>query len=431
MTTNIDALDTSRPQSGTFLAGRRRDFVAIGAGYSLLAAGLTSTAALASLRKTVPMSETVTSLHGSFFGWGLIGLVFAASALRRINRSTLFLIGVAMIGCGAPLFAIATRPLMSLGGAALFGFGSAALVVTMPAIVAQRFPHNRSVVFAQLNAVPVVTGMSLPLSLLLVDRMHWSWRIPVFVASPLIAIFTIVVSLPLIRRGAFDSVSEELVHVTVRELLAARNVRTRFILQVVTISMEFGFGSWVVVYLRDEGRLSAGSAPIGAVAWGVGMLVIRLATPRLLPILGNKLEVVGFACFALSATLLTLTRQPIVLIACIVGAGLSIGGVYALGVDRIYRNAHAAGFHDDDGISTLAALASGLAITIGPLSIGTFADAFTLRQAMGVPIVVGLVCALLAMAKWRGEAGLLGTHDLPPATGPGAGPAKTPALDQR
>jgi MFS family permease len=205
--------------------------------------------------------------------------------------------------------------------------------------------------------------------------------------------------------------------------LSARDIRTRFILQVVTISLEFGFGSWVVVYLRDEGRLSAGMAPIGAVAWGVGMLAIRLATPRLLPILGNKLEVLAFSCFAASATLLTLTRQPILLIICIVSAGVSIGGIYALGVDRIYRTAHAAGFHDDDGISTLAALASGLAITIGPLTIGTLADAFTLRQAMAAPIIGGIVCAFLAMTKWRGEAGLLGTHDLPPA--------KTQKLHQR
>jgi MFS family permease len=395
-------------------AHRTRDFAAIGAGYSLLAAGLTSTTALASLRKTVPMSETVTSLHGSFFGWGLIGLVLAASLLRRVKRSTIFLTGVVMIGCGAPLFALATRPLISLTGAALFGFGSAGLVLTMPAIVAQRFPTNRSVVFAQLNAVPVVVGMSLPLSLLIFDRMNWSWRIPVLIASPTIALLTLVISLPLIRIGAFDSVTDDTEHLSTKQLLADHHVRTRFILQVVTIGLEFGFGSWLVVYLRDVGNLSAGMAPIGAVAWGVGMLFVRVSTPKIQPVLGHKLEALAFTFFAAAAVVLTLTRTPLVLILAIVAAGISIGGLYALGVDRIYRTAHAAGFHDDDAISTLAALASGLAITVGPLAIGTLADIFTLRQAMIAPAIGGIVCALLAIRKWRGEAGLLGTQALPP-----------------
>ena len=59
-------------------------------------------------------------------------------------------------------------------------------------------------------------------------------------------------------------------------------------------------------------------------------------------------------------------------------------------------------------LSSLAAVASGLAITAGPLLVGLAGDAFGLRNAMWlIPLGAGIGAAL-SLVRWGGEAGLLG-----------------------
>lgn len=407
----------------------RRLLVGLAAAYSVLASALTSSAALASLRKTVPMSDTVTSLHTSFFGWGLIALCATPAITARVSRSRLFLLGVLMTSTGAIPFALATNVAMSLGGTALIGFGAALLVMVIPAIVAQHFPANRAVVFARLNAVPVLSGLSLPAVLVAFDRAGWSWRIPVLVAAPVAGLVCLWVALPLIRSGRLDPAGHPgesiqpgateaapVQRPNAQQLLRSKAIRSRFILQVIAVALEFGFGSWVVVYLRDEGGLSAGSAPIGAVAWGVGLLSVRVATAKLQAAFGHHLEAVSFAVFAAALVAMSLVSQPGAMLVCVVFAAASVGHVYSLGVDRLYVTAEHAGFHDHDAVSALAALASGLAIVTGPLVIGVLADALDLRRAMLAPALGGAVCTVLALRRWGHEAGQLGRIVHHPAT---------------
>ncbi len=191
-------------------------------------------------------------------------------------------------------------------------------------------------------------------------------------------------------------------------LLRAPAVRSRFILQVLAVALEFGFGSWVVVYLREEGGLSAGSAPIGAVAWGVGLLSVRVATGKLQTTFGQHLEAVSFAVFAAALVAMSLFSQPFAMLVCVVFAAAAVGHVYSLGVDRLYVTAERAGFHDHDSVSALAALASGVAIVTGPLIIGVLADTFDLRRAMLAPALGGALCTILALRRWGHEAGQLG-----------------------
>ena len=390
----------------------------LGLAYSALAAGLTANAALASLRKSVPMSETVTSLHGSFFGWGVLTLCLAPVLTRRFARSQVFVAGLIATGLGAIPFALATNVWMSLGGSALTGFGCAALLLTIPAVVAQGFPLNRATMFSRLNAIPVTVGLSLPAALVLFDQLGWSWRIPIFVAAPLFAALSVLVARPLIASGHVDPVPG--VHapepVSVITLLRQRQVRSRFILQVLSVALEFGFGTWVVVYLRDIGGFSTGTAPIGAMAWGVGMLTVRLLTPQVQRLMGPKLETLSFAGFAAAIGVLVNVSHGIAMVLAIVLVAASVGHVYSLGVDRLYVTAADAGFHDHDSVSILAAFASGLAIVLGPLTIGILADATDLRRAMFAPIIGAMVCSTLAVRRWRGEAGQLGRIVTPTPT---------------
>jgi predicted MFS family arabinose efflux permease len=380
-------------------------------GYCALAAGLTSTVAIADLRETVPMSDTVTALHNSFFGWSLIAL--SVLPLTRWSRSTMMKIGALLIAIGATLFGSATHISMSLSGSLLYGLGAAAMVKTLPAIVADRFPETRTSMFAKLNAVPVAIGMAMPLLVTTASGANLSWRIPVLTLGPVIGIVCFgVLALhgsalnPTPSRPFTDAPIAE-PRIGIIGLLRYRTVRARFILQTANVAVEFGVGSWTVVFLRDIGGASTGMAPIAAFAWGLGMLVGRLLTPRFRR-LGARLEATTYAAVTISIVLFATSSHPWIIVATTALIAFFIAPVYALGIDRLFATSHQSQVFDDDSVGALGALASGIGITIAPTLVGAISDAAGLRWALLVPAAGAALYTAAALLRWRHEAGRLG-----------------------
>jgi predicted MFS family arabinose efflux permease len=382
---------------------------ALALAYCLLAAGLTSTAALADLRREVPMSDTITSFHSSFFGWMLLAFSLIGALTHQLKRSTLFIAGQLAIAVGAVLFGAATVPAMSLIGALLFGGGAAALVTTIPTIVAQRFSHNRGEVFTRLNAAPGLAGMGLPLVMMLVAALQWSWRLPILLVTPLLALPALFGSIKLARAGHLDPQERpQNKRTSPLALLRIAPVRARFIMQVLCVGAEFAIGSWIVVLLSEEGGVSAGRAPIAASAWGLAMFVGRMLTPQLTRLLGGRMELVVLSAFTLTAVALTAARNPVMIVLAVLAVSLSLAPIYTLGVDRLFATAHAAGFTGDRTISALGSAASGIGIIVAPTIVGFVSDRSTLRSALLLPAFMTLCCVWLTVVRWQGEAGQLG-----------------------
>ena len=255
---------------------RRRILASFGVAYVLLACGLSVNAALPELRRSIPMSDTVTSLHGSFFGWGLlIGGLFGSRAISRLGRLNVLVGASVALGVGAVLFGTAHVVAQSLVGGACIGLGGAALVITIPGLVADVFGPERNVIFTKLNIAPGLGGLSFPLLLALSPGAGVSWRIPtaalpvallvvmgVFV-GPLLRTRGAVRTFPAGRRGAESAPTTSR---DVLVLLRHRAVRHRFALQVLTVAAEFSAGSWLVVFLRENGGFSRAMAPVGGAA---------------------------------------------------------------------------------------------------------------------------------------------------------------------
>lgn len=89
-------------------------------------------------------------------------------------------------------------------------------------------------------------------------------------------------------------------------------------------------------------------------------------------------------------------------------ASFSFGPLYTLGVERLFVNAEASGSEDSTAVSSLAAVASGLAITIGPFVVGVVADLIGLRAGLLFGPAAAGVALVLCGLRWGGEAGLIG-----------------------
>ncbi len=411
--------------------------------YVLLACSLSVSSALPEVRRTIAMSDVVTSLHSSFFGWSLIiGGLFSARLFRRLGHGRVLAIATIAMTGGAVTFGVGHRVWTTLTGAAAFGAGAAAVVITIPAVVAVEFGERRNEVFTRLNAAPVFGGAMFTLSLA-VAASHNLWRVPVIVVPVAVGFVTAVVGFRLrgsnigaalqpsaLQKGAVQtsaisavrpislpSVTDE--HNT--ELNSENNtehnigqntehniepatvaktghsplgllrhnidLRNRWLKLVVSITAEFGFGAWMVTFVREHGGFSSGQAPLVGVMWGGGMIISRTTTPRLVHALGRHVETTLFTLMAVGVAATILTPSVAGRLLSVGLTGFAVGPLYPLGIERLFIHSHG---EDLTAVSSAGALASGVGATFGPLIVGFFSDHFGLPAAMWIPAALAL-----------------------------------------
>ena len=389
---------------------RRQLLVLLSVSYALLACGLSVTVALPELRRSVPMSDTVTSLHGSFFGWALLLLgLFGSRMVVRFGNLRLLLSGTGAVGVGALLFGSAHVVTQSLSGGALIGLGGAAVVTAIPGLVADTFGDERNAIFTRLNVAPAFGGLSFPLLISAAPSLGTTWRVPTAALPALLLAVVVVLSVPELRRTRERGVVPRTTSGRdVLVLLRLDGVRRRFALQVLEVGVEFSFASWLVVFLREQGGFSKAAAPIGGAAWAVGMMTSRALTPRLIGAFRNRLEASCLTGGIICALCVLAIPVPALRLLAVALTSFSFGPMYTLGVERMFVNAEQEGVVDTVAVSSLAAVASGVAITLGPFAVGVVADRIGLTSALLLVPGMAVVALALCVVRWGNEAGRSG-----------------------
>jgi fucose permease len=166
--------------------------------------------------------------------------------------------------------------------------------------------------------------------------------------------------------------------VRVLPLFRRRAVWSPWLHIVLAVMVEFPVGIWAVVYLKEVGGASSGSAAALAAIWGLGMFVGRMNLPAIVRRFGDRSRSIAFGWCAVGATLMWIGPGlwPRVLGLAVVAVGA--GPLYPLAVERLYERQGA----DTVSLGFVTALASGAAVTVGPLLLGVLADAVGLRNAL-------------------------------------------------
>ncbi len=363
-------------------------------------------AALPEVRRTIRMSDTVTSLHGSFFGWGLVlASLFGSGLILRLGRQRTMIAAVVAMGLGAGTFATGTTVIQTLIGAAFAGLGASALVIVVPGLVADAFGHRRTEVFNKVNVAPGLAGFSFPLAVAGAPLIGLNWRWPSACIPLLFLVAIAIVCRPLlgVRTGVAPLATARARDV-LRPLRRNPYVRKRFLLQVLQVMLEYSLVVWQVTYLREHVGFTRSLAPLGAAAGAFGIVTSRTLVPRLIASFGRQLESICFATFGVASLTLLFTQNRVVAIGAIAFAAFAIGPTYTLTVERMFLRSSSPTLIT----SSLSAVASGVAISIGPLLVGTLSDRFGLRTAL-FSLPLGAVFGLyLCFTRWGHEAGSLG-----------------------
>jgi predicted MFS family arabinose efflux permease len=355
-------------------------------GYALLVGGLSIGVVLGELRQQFHLSGVIAALHGSTFGFASLAAgVWGVPVVDRLGRRTSLLFSAVAITSGIALFCLGPAWPVTLAGTALAGLGGALLVMVMPALISDHHGEHRAAAFAAVNGAPGLAGVMFSLIVGAALALHYSWRPPYLILTAVIVTILTVVAWPVPlpespRDGAFT-----LAH------LRDRDVFVPWLHIVNAVFSEFAVGVWAATYLKEVGHASGGLASAMAGAFGVAMFLSRLAMPTIVRYLGDATVMVSFLVLAGGALIMCFAPGLLPRVAGLTIIGFGGASLYPLTVDRLYASAE----HKIDSISlgAICILASGTAVTLGPLALGVLADQIGLRRALLIVPVAGVVGA--------------------------------------
>jgi predicted MFS family arabinose efflux permease len=353
-------------------------------GYALLVGGLSVGVVLGELRQQFDLSGVIAALHGSTFGFASLAAgIWGVRIVDRLGRRHSLLASAVAITCGITMFCLGPAWPVTLAGTALAGMGGALLVMVMPALISDHHGEHRATAFAAVNGAPGLAGVAFSLVIGAALALHWSWRPPYLILTAVIVLTLTAVAWPVAvpetaRHGDFT-----LSH------LRDRDVFVPWLHIINAVVSEFAVGVWAATYLKEVGHASGGVAAALAGVFGVMMFVSRLVMPAVVRVFGDATVAVGFVTVGVGALVMWFGPGLAPRVAGLVIVGFGGAPLYPLTVDRLYASAE----HkiDSTSLGAICILASGIAVTLGPLSMGVLSDAVGLRSALlMVPVVCGI-----------------------------------------
>jgi MFS family permease len=155
---------------------------------------------------------------------------------------------------------------------------------------------------------------------------------------------------------------------------------------------EFTVGIWAVTYLHEVGKASSGLAAVVASVFGIMMFTARLVLPTLLRWFGAATVALSFLTIGSGALIMAFAPGLPLKVLGLTIVGFGGGPLYPLTVDAFY--AKAGHRLDSVAMGAFCALASGVAVTLGPLALGVLADSVGLRWALLVVPCLALLGAI-------------------------------------
>jgi MFS family permease len=281
------------------------------------------------------------------------------------------------------LFCVGPAWPVTLFGTALSGTGAAVLVLVMPGLISDHHGPHRAIAFSAINGVAGLAALAYSLVIGAFLTAHLGWRWPYLGITAVFAVMLAAVALPVEVPNGERTAAYSLQH------LRSRDVLMPWLFLVNSTLVEFPLGVWAVTYLREAGHASSGLAPILATSFALAMSAGRMVLDRLVRWFGRHTVAICYALVVGGVLLLCFVPSLAVRTIALGICGLGSGPLYPLTVDRFY--VRIGDRLDSATLSAYCALASGTAITVGPLALGVLADAASLRWAVLVVPALALV----------------------------------------
>jgi MFS family permease len=341
------------------------------------------------LRDELDLSYSTGGLYVAAFAAGsTVAGVISARLERALGRRTLFWSAAALMGAGAIGLTAGRIAAMTVGSVLVMGVGGGLLLATGQAALADHHGELRTVALAEANVAASIAYVVLIGVLSLTAALHAGWRVALLasLAVPVLAWWSN-------RRLAIEAPPPSRV--------AQGRLPGQFWIAAAmlfcTTAAEWCITAWGATFVEDAANVSTNTAVglmagyFGGVVAGrtLGSRLARRHDPARLLTLALAVTAAGFAILWPS----TGAAQALVGLSLL---GIGLGNLFPMGMSVTVALA-----------PRRAVLASGravamtsFAVLLAPLTVGTLADATSLKAALGaVPVMLVLAASGLTLVR--------------------------------
>ncbi len=341
------------------------------------------------LREELRFSYSVGGLHVAAFAAGsAVAGAVSARLERVVGRSVLLWSAAAVMATGAALLTLAGAVPATIGSIALMGVGGGMLLATVQAGLSEHHGEQRSVALTEANVAAAASYLLLAGVLLAVGALGLGWR-----AALLLALVVPVLAWLTSRRTRIDAPATPDMAVPRGRLPGVFWVAA--VMLMCAVAAEWCVTAWGATFVQQ----ATASTPDAAVAVMAGYFVGVLAGRVLGSGLTRRYDPAALLGVALGVALLGFallwpSTGPAQAAAGLTLLGVGIGNLFPMGVSVAVglapgRSATASG---------RVVVVSAVAILLAPLTVGTLADATSLKAALVVvPVLVCLAAVALGV----------------------------------
>ncbi len=348
------------------------------------------------LRDELDLSYATGGLHVAAFAAGSMAAGVIAGRLERaLGRRRLFWTAAAVLGAGAIGLTAGRAPGLTVGSVLVMGIGGGLLLVTIQAALADHHGERRAVALAEANVAASVAYVVLIGLLSLTAALDAGWRVALL-ASLAVPLFAWWAN----RRLAFQAPAPS-------RTAQGRLPGVFWVAAVMLFCMtaaEWCITAWGATFVEDAAAVSSDTAVglmagfFGGVLAGrtLGSRLARRHDPARLLALALAGTAAGFA-------VLWPSTGPAQALLGLTLLGIGLGNLFPMGLSVTVALA--------PGRATVASgravAVTSSAVLLAPLTVGTLADATSLKAALGVvPVLLALAAAgLTLVVRARARAG--------------------------
>lgn len=334
------------------------------------------------LKDELRLTYTVSSFHFTAFAVGILLVgVGGHLVIQRIGQGPSLWLGLFGVSLGALLLLAGRHPVVTIGASFLMGLVGSLILAIVPAALSDQHGGMKAVALSEANVITSLLATSAPLLVgwFALSLGDWRWALGLMAFTPLLMfLFFRRDSSPAAASSPTEDLSQRKQPLPPIFWLFWTGI-------VLGVSAEFCMVFWSADYIEQVLGLTKADSAQAVSLFLAAMIVGRVLGSRLVQRFSTQ-AVVGVSVVVAGIGFLLFWRTENVL-AALTGlflTGLGIAGLYPL----ILSLALNASNGDTVQAGARATLASGTAILALPLLLGRLADAFGIRSAYAVVLIL-------------------------------------------
>jgi len=346
------------------------------------------------LKDELQLTYTVSSFHFTAFAVGILLVGLGGHLLiQRIGKLRSLWLGLFGMSLSALFLVVGKSPIITIGAAFLMGLIGSLILAIVPAALSDQHGEMKAVALSEANVIASLFATSAPLLVGWFAHSigNWRWALGLMAGIPILMFL-----------GLGKNSSPAVTPVAEGRTPADQSLPSLFWIYwvgiVLGVSVEFCMIFWSADYMEQVLGLSKADAAQAVSLFLAAMIVGRVLGSRLVQRFSTRTVVtVSIVIAGIGFLLFWRTENTLIGLSGLFLTGLGVANLYPL----ILSLAISAADGNTVQAGARATLASGTAILALPLVLGRLADAFGIRLAYGVVVLLLVSVFLISQVAGR------------------------------